>query len=466
MGGGDDAEGGALVAKAAVESHIAAVVREESTRLHPAPASPASPDAGAKKKLGTIKGVFVPTMQNILGVILFLRVPFIVGQAGILEGLAIVWLSCATTLLTSISMSAIATNGVPRGGGCYTMIKNALGAQFGGVTGTLLFLSNTFGVAMYVLGCVEVLKDCFPAVFEGVNDRLLGVAVLASLSLIVFVGVEYIARFAVVFLAGVVLSVLSIWAGVITAAAGADKPNQGVVGFSGARVRSNFGSRYTRALGIHWDFKQCLALFFPAVTDPLAGSNLSGDLADPQGSIPPGTLAAVVATIAIFTVQVVLVAGGSCRRRSLVDDPFIVSSIAWPSDKLVCVGVLLSTLGAGLQSLAGAPRLLAAIGRDGLIPPLELKCGLERDADGRRHERLSRGRRRHGDDGHGRTSVVGRVIQGCSQLERVCGAGDEGICGEDEVVVPWLGTPRDRGLRPRVVVHGEPQLETARRFRG
>ena len=210
MGGGDDAEGGALVAKAAVESHIAAVVREESTRLHPAPASPASPDAGAKKKLGTIKGVFVPTMQNILGVILFLRVPFIVGQAGILEGLAIVWLSCATTLLTSISMSAIATNGVPRGGGCYTMIKNALGAQFGGVTGILLFLSNTFGVAMYVLGCVEVLKDCFPAVFEGVNDRLLGVAVLASLSLIVFVGVEYIARFAVVFLAGVVLSVLSI----------------------------------------------------------------------------------------------------------------------------------------------------------------------------------------------------------------------------------------------------------------
>ena len=99
----------------------------------------------AKEKLGTIKGVFVPTMQNILGIILFLRVPFIVGQAGILEALAIVWLSCLTTLLTSVSMSAIATNGVPKGGGCYTMITNSLGAQFGGVTGILLFLSNTFG---------------------------------------------------------------------------------------------------------------------------------------------------------------------------------------------------------------------------------------------------------------------------------------------------------------------------------
>ena len=136
------------------QSKIEMIVRAEATSKEEE-----APAKAAKVKLGTIKGVFVPTMQNILGVILFLRVPFIVGQAGILEGLAIVWLSCATTLLTSISMSAIATNGVPRGGGCYTMIKNALGAQFGGVTGTLLFLSNTFGVAMYVLGCVEVLKD-------------------------------------------------------------------------------------------------------------------------------------------------------------------------------------------------------------------------------------------------------------------------------------------------------------------
>ena len=347
------------------QSKIEMIVRAEATSKEEE-----APAKAAKVKLGTIKGVFVPTMQNILGVILFLRVPFIVGQAGWLEALGIVWLSCATTLLTSVSMSAVATNGVPKGGGCYTMIKNSLGAQFGGVTGTLLFLSNTFGVAMYVLGCVEVLKDCFPAVFLDVNDRLLGVGVLAGLAFIVFVGVEYISKCAIVFLAGVVLSILSIYAGVARASAGGRKENQGVLGFSGGRLGSNLGSRYVKAQGYDWDFKQCLALFFPAVTDPLAGSNLSGDLADPQGSIPPGTLAAVVATIVIFTVQVVVVAGGTCRRRDLVDDPFIVSSIAWPSDKLVCVGVLLSTLGAGLQSLAGAPRLLAAIGRDGLIPPL------------------------------------------------------------------------------------------------
>ena len=53
-------------------------------------------------KLGTAKGVFVPTLQNIMGIILFVRVPFIVGQAGILEGLGIIWLSCATALLTCL----------------------------------------------------------------------------------------------------------------------------------------------------------------------------------------------------------------------------------------------------------------------------------------------------------------------------------------------------------------------------
>ena len=84
--------------------------------------------ASTATKLGTVKGVFVPTLQNIMGIILFVRVPFIVGQAGILEGLGIIWLSCATALLTAVSMSAVATNGRPKSGGCYAMVKNSLGA--------------------------------------------------------------------------------------------------------------------------------------------------------------------------------------------------------------------------------------------------------------------------------------------------------------------------------------------------
>jgi len=45
--------------------------------------------------MGTFMGVYLPCLQNILGVILFLRLTWIVGTAGILESLAIVGLCCS-----------------------------------------------------------------------------------------------------------------------------------------------------------------------------------------------------------------------------------------------------------------------------------------------------------------------------------------------------------------------------------
>jgi len=45
-----------------------------------------------------------------------------------------------------------------------------------------------------------------------------------------------------------------------------------------------------------------------------------------------------------------------------------VANIAWPNQWVILIGSFLSTLGAGLQSLTGAPRLLQAIARDEIIP--------------------------------------------------------------------------------------------------
>ena len=147
--------------------------------------------------------------------------------------------------------------------------------------------------------------------------RVLSAIILTCLSVIVFVGVEYVARFAVLFLFGVLLAVAAIWAGVIVHSVGDGKPNQGIVGVSGYNMRKNLLSQYKEKAGVEWSFKACLALFFPAVTDPLAGSNLSGDLKDPQASIPPGTIAAVVVTTIVFSIQVVIVSG-AVERDALV----------------------------------------------------------------------------------------------------------------------------------------------------
>ena len=83
-------------------------------------------------KLGWIKGVYVKCLLNIWGVMLFLRLSWVVGQAGLFEALAIITLANIVTLITSISMSAVSTNGKIKGGGIYYMLSRSLGKCFYG----------------------------------------------------------------------------------------------------------------------------------------------------------------------------------------------------------------------------------------------------------------------------------------------------------------------------------------------
>merc|ERR1719409_2311937 len=209
-------------------------------------------------------------------------------------------------------MSGIATSGRVQAGGCYQIIKKSLGNEFGGVVGILLFLSNTFGVAMYMLGFVEALQDAFPAITiseSQTNDnRVLGAITLGTLAVIVYLGISYISKFAVLFLTGVILAIFSIFLGTLThtgdpdynpewdAVTNPDVSDKGLVGLTWENFSENTKAKYTDGNS----FASMLALFFPAVTDPLAGSNLSGDLKDAARSIPPGTLAAVAFTSTIF----------------------------------------------------------------------------------------------------------------------------------------------------------------------
>ncbi|XP_075875744.1 solute carrier family 12 member 7-like isoform X2 [Nelusetta ayraudi] len=419
-------------------------------------------------QMGTFIGVYLPCMQNILGVILFLRLNWIVGTAGILESFAIVSMCCICTLLTAISMSAIATNGVVPAGGSYYMISRSLGPEFGGAVGLCLYLGTTFAGSLYILGTIEILllyivptASVFP---EGDNEsmlnnmRIYGTCCLVLMALVVFVGVKYVNKLALVFLACVVLSIMATYAGVIKTVIGPSEVtfcllgnrtlrsdmfdtcaktltvnNQTVTtelwsifcnsshlnatcdeyfevnnvtempaipGLLSGVIKDNLWGEYGKG-GVFIEKKDELSvpvqktlpvnnvynmndiatyftllvgIYFPSVTGIMAGSNRSGDLRDAQRSIPFGTIMAIITTSLIYISCVVLF--GACIERVVLRDKFgfsvkkipVLGILAWPSPWVIVIGSFFSCCGAGLQSLTGAPRLLQAIARDGIIP--------------------------------------------------------------------------------------------------
>jgi len=64
-------------------------------------------DKEGPTKFGTFQGVFTPTLLTILGVIMYLRGPWVVGNAGVVGAIGIITLATAITACTALSMSSI-----------------------------------------------------------------------------------------------------------------------------------------------------------------------------------------------------------------------------------------------------------------------------------------------------------------------------------------------------------------------
>ena len=140
--------------------------------------------AGAR--FGTFGGVFTPCVLTILGVIMFLRFGSVVGQAGVLYALVIVAASKVITGLTSLSLSAIATNTRVKGGGAYYLISRSLGVEYGGAIGLVFFLAQAISVAMYVIGFAEAFVGSIPA--AGASPMVVATVTNVAVFLCVFIG--------------------------------------------------------------------------------------------------------------------------------------------------------------------------------------------------------------------------------------------------------------------------------------
>ena len=122
-----------------------------------------SPVGATQGRLGTFAGVFTPSVLTILGIILFLRLGYVVGMAGLERALLIIGLANAISVLTSISLSAIATNLRVKGGGDYYLISRTLGVGFGGAIGIVLFMAQSVSIAFYCIGFGEAVRGMLPS---------------------------------------------------------------------------------------------------------------------------------------------------------------------------------------------------------------------------------------------------------------------------------------------------------------
>ncbi|KAL3989847.1 Amino acid permease family protein [Acanthocheilonema viteae] len=179
--------------------------------------------------LGTLFGVYLPTVQHILGVTMFIRLFWVVGIAGISQASLLLALCCLTTFITSISLSAIATNGEIKSGGAYYMLSRSLGTEFGTAIGILFYLGNAVAASMYLVGGVEILLIyIFPDLTIGGREvqsqtdmfgmmshnlRIYATLLLLFEFIVVAMGVRFVQLFAPISLLCVILSILSCFAG-------------------------------------------------------------------------------------------------------------------------------------------------------------------------------------------------------------------------------------------------------------
>ncbi|CAM9156892.1 unnamed protein product, partial [Lampetra planeri] len=162
-------------------------------------ALPVVSNNGGAVKFGWIRGVLVRCMLNIWGVMLFIRLSWVFGQAGWGLGSVVILLSCVVTTITCLSMSAICTNGVVRGGGAYYLISRSLGPEFGGSIGLIFAFANAVAVSLYVVGFAEtvvtLLKDYDLLMVDETNDiRIIGCITVVVLLGISVAGMEWEAK--------------------------------------------------------------------------------------------------------------------------------------------------------------------------------------------------------------------------------------------------------------------------------
>lgn len=293
-----------------------------------------------ENKFGTLKGVFIPNVLQMIGVILFLRLGWVLGNVGIFQMGLIITLSAILLFVTALSLAAIVSNMRMSGGGAYYLISRALGIEFGSAVGILSCISQLCSISLCVTGFSLSLYEFFPFV----SLPLLKAGTLAVLVLISYISTDFALKTQLLIFVSLAVSIGAIFLG----------------------SSSSFEDLVPNSEAATLTFWGAFAMFFPAMTGIESGMSMSGDLKNPSRSIPIGTLGAVVVVYCLY-MSIAVFLSKFVSPELLRTYPFILyytSKVGY----LIIIGIWAATLSSALGAILGGPRVIQAIAKDEILP--------------------------------------------------------------------------------------------------
>lgn len=300
-----------------------------------------------KKKYRTFEGVFTPSILTILGVIMYMRLGWVVGNAGLFGAIIIIIIAHVIAVTTGLSISSVASDKKIGAGGIYYVLSRSMGIPFGGSIGIALYVGTAFSIALYLVGFAESLNGYFGFGMT-INDiRLTGTIALISLTVLALISTSLALKAQFFILAAIAISLISIFLGTTEYA-----PET-------VHLFSDEGSVPLEVV---------FAVFFPAVTGFTAGIAMSGDLKNSKKSIPLGTLSAIGVGLVIYLGLAIFIAFSVNTEVLKTDYNFLMKMALFTP--AVVAGIWGATLSSALGGILGGPRILQAMSIDKVTPKI------------------------------------------------------------------------------------------------
>nr|CAH0110870.1 unnamed protein product [Daphnia galeata] len=355
------------------------------------------------EKFGWIEGVLIRNMMSLWGVMVFLRLSWVVGQAGIGETLVIIAISTFITLVTALSMSAISTNG-EIGGGIVTLwnllchVKSRiLGPEFGGSIGIIFTIANVLDCAINVVGFSQAVQDMMleyggVIIVDGaINDiRIIGTATLIFICAICGLGAKYETKMKDAMFIVMMVSFSNFLVGSIMGPSSESEEARGFIGYSIDLLNENWKPSYTITSGQMQNFISVFSVYFPSNIGILAGANVSGNLKNPNKAIPKGTiLAIIICSMSYVGIAIICAATVTRAATGIVEElhngtnlncndtngcnyglynDYQAMALVSAYAPLNYVGCFAATLSSALSDFFSCPALLEVIAADKIYP--------------------------------------------------------------------------------------------------